>query len=926
MDAKLIQYLSQFKVTGENAGSYTHTSQMLPDTGKYMLKYSDMSDFWKFYSDRLWVDNENFKSGLSEKPNEYMPILADIDLAFEYKEGHIYDKHFYTQNQLINTVKIYIDVLKYCIQDYNPDHFVCFVLEKSKPYVSGVRVKNGFHLHFPFLFMAHHEQDVQIIPRVMKQMEDLDIFKDIGINNSGQVIDKSCTKKHWLMYGSRKDSKLEAYKLTKILDINCQPISLSTVMDRVKLVDYEEDEISMVLPSNMIPDASREDIEYFLPCILSVHPYNRVIYKCKPSINVIIKDIYKKPKDFKNTFENMTLSQSIEVCKKLMVMISDSRATNRDTWIEIGWILYNITQGYEEGLRMWIEFSKRTTANNCSSESECVWQWERMELRGFTIGSLRHYASSDSPEQYKLFVSQETLKRINDSLHGGHVDLAKQLHDVLGNKFVCASIDKHLWFEFKIHRWFSVERGISLRARINTELVPKYSEEVSKCYIGDHADPQNDLVQMRAKKLNTIIVNLKTAGFKDGIMRECTEQFYNGDFLSLLDNNKYLLGFNNGVLDLKTCEFRSGKPDDYVSMTTGYDYREFFDEDPEVLEVEMILQKFFPDTILRKYFMQYCARLLKGGNDAKTFVCMTGVGDNGKSMAIELLEKALGQYMIKLPTTLLTGKRGQSSQASPELARTHGVRFAVLQEPDGHDTINAGILKELTGNDSMYVRGLFQSGKDIKMMLKLCLVCNKLPRLSAEEQAVWNRTRVLDFESRFPKNNIEVPSTWEEQLKRKIFYRDDTISERFDRLKCAFMWIMFRTYKECMQTGWMPEPTRVMEATNAYRKNNDYMLQFITENIKEDVRPGNNLLLTDIYNNFKSWFAMSFQGTKTPTKNDLRDDLIKRWGPMKANRWIGYRFRTADDDVHEGSARRLEVDDFTDGHTDEETDGDTDLE
>jgi hypothetical protein len=168
MDAKLIQYLSQFKVTGENAGSYTHTSQMLPDTGKYMLKYSDMSDFWKFYSDRLWVDNENFKSGLSEKPNEYMPILADIDLAFEYKEGHIYDKHFYTQNQLINTVKIYIDVLKYCIQDYNPDHFVCFVLEKSKPYVSGVRVKNGFHLHFPFLFMAHHEQDVQIIPRVMK--------------------------------------------------------------------------------------------------------------------------------------------------------------------------------------------------------------------------------------------------------------------------------------------------------------------------------------------------------------------------------------------------------------------------------------------------------------------------------------------------------------------------------------------------------------------------------------------------------------------------------------------------------------------------------------------------------------------------------------------------------------------------------------
>jgi phage/plasmid-associated DNA primase len=33
-----------------------------------------------------------------------------------------------------------------------------------------------------------------------------------------------------------------------------------------------------------------------------------------------------------------------------------------------------------------------------------------------------------------------------------------------------------------------------------------------------------------------------------------------------LDTNPYLLGFENGVYDLKSCEFRIGKIDDFISM------------------------------------------------------------------------------------------------------------------------------------------------------------------------------------------------------------------------------------------------------------------------------------------------------------------------------------------------------------------------
>ncbi len=101
-------------------------------------------------------------------------------------------------------------------------------------------------------------------------------------------------------------------------------------------------------------------------------------------------------------------------------------------------------------------------------------------------------------------------------------------------------------------------------------------------------------------------------------------------------------------------------------------------DDPSMLDVKDHLDKVFPDHQLRLYFIEYCANLLIGGNNTKTFIVMSGEGDNGKSVNTELLRRVLGEYMIVLPTSLVTGKRTQSSAATPELSNSKGIRFAVL--------------------------------------------------------------------------------------------------------------------------------------------------------------------------------------------------------------------------------------------------------
>ena len=899
---------SMIKDLRDQSEFYTHVSLLIPNTGKFKIERQHTEKFWDIYSNELEKEGEKFMCGLAERPRTYLPVLADVDIAIDNDEEKSVDNHFYSFKQVKAVIDIYLDVLKYILVDYRNEDLTCFLLEKEKPYVSGSRIKNGFHLHFPFIFMSNVDQDIHLIPRVIRRIEQEELFANLGYTHSGDVIDKSCSKKFWLMYGARKDQKLSAYKVTKIFNYKGNEITLEDSMKSQTIYDTNGDEIEITKP-----------ISYYLPRILSIQPQYKQQYEAKKTIDVLPKSELQKAEQVKRVYENMTVSQTLEIVKKLMPMLRHSRADNYNEWIEIGWILYNLGEGCQEALDLWIDFSKLTTKDNFS-EAECVYRWAKMNACNYSIGSLKFYAKTDNPEMYNQYQKEEQQKLIMDSLVGGHADIAKQLYDKHSNTFVCASIDRNIWYEFRGHRWVKVECGITLRSKIATEIIPSYIEihngVVGKFYgnLTDEASKGRVAMDVNSKKMERILCSLKTANFKDSILKECKELFYKEDFIQQLDTNSYIIGFNNGVLDLKTKEFRNGRPEDYITMTTGYDYKDFEEDDSEVIEVKDFLVKIFPNPLLRQHFMEYAAEILRAGNFSKTFYVMTGAGDNGKSVLIELLEKVLGEYMETLSPGLITGKETSSSNATADLELTRGKRYIVLPEPSGTDVINPGILKRLTGNDRFYSRGLFKEGHSMVAMFKLALICNKLPRITLDgSEAVWNRVRVLPFESRFPKYNHEVPLTFEEQLKQKVFYRDNDLSNKLPFMKQAMMWLMFQTYKYITKYGKGKEPDIVTSATNSYKETNDIYLQFINEKTKED-RSGSNqgVGLAELYAEFKLWFQNSFTNVKMPSKNDLKEDILKKWGPMTNNKWKYNRIRNLRDDEEEEKAVVLSENDFTD--------------
>ena len=239
--------------------------------------------------------------------------------------------------------------------------------------------------------------------------------------------------------------------------------------------------------------------------------------------------------------------------------------------------------------------------------------------------------------------------------------------------------------------------------------------------------------------------------------------------------------------------------------------------------LKIFLKRFFQIQVLGEYFVNTSSEVFVGGNHSKHVMVWSGDGDNGKSITQSIFEKMLGQYSIKLPTTFLIGKRTQSSAASPELIRAgNGVRWVVLQEPDQGDSINIGLLKEMTGNDTFYARGLYQEGNEMTPMFKLALICNEPPKVPYDDKAVWNRIRIIPFESKFCDEN-ECPNSLEEQLKEKRFVKDPHFNEQIPEMTEAFAWYLLNHRKKGMK---IIEPEKVKLATAAYRKKNDVFRQF----------------------------------------------------------------------------------------------------
>lgn len=887
LQSTLKKLLSE-KITDNNV-YYTHVSMVTP-RAKYQFDRKGMETMWKLWCDLL-SQEDDLPFGLAERPQDYLPVLVDIDLKMREPDEEI--QSLYTEEQVRMVIEAYQSVLRNMVEDCSDENLLCVLLEKPlyrEQKGSITYLKNGFHLHFPGVFLSRADQQVYILPEVMRIINELDVFEG---KKAEEVVD-DCTKKNWLIYGAKKEgTNMKAYKVTRIFNASCEELTLQKAFQNYAIYDSNEKRIPLT-----------KKYKYYLPRILSIRPNGRDTHNIRPGVQSFIKHRLPKIEPNKVYNNNLTVVEALRQAKTLVGMLSDDRAIGHDDWMNIGWALYNIGDGCQEALDLWCEFSARHPEEH--DESRCIYEWERMVKRNKTLGSLKFYAKNDNPEAYKAFVDRMAKEHVNETLAGNHNDIAQLLYKKYGDEFVCASIRDREWYQFKHHRWHQIEEGIYLREKISGPIVQLYVDkykDILELHARTEDDGEKAMYNVRMKQYNRMINNLKNATFKNSVMREAAEVFYDERFNKKLDKDPYLIAFQNGVYDLKSNTFRDGSPDDFIAKAMPIEYHEYSEDDDEVQEVHDFLDKVFPDRTIRKYFLDVSSSMFEGGNMDKKVYFWIGEGDNAKSVTQSLFETMFGDYSIKIPTTVLTSKKPPTGAAIPELARAgNGVRHAVLEEPDEGEKCNIGILKHLSGNDTFFVRGLYKSGGEIKPMFKLIFICNVAPSINGDT-ATWNRIRVIPFESTFCH---DAPETYEEQLRQKKFPMDPQFGKKIPGMAPALAWVLLN-HRKTVTT--IIEPEKVKIATASYRRRNDIFRQFIEECVMEDKEKA--LSLTELYASFKNWFRESLPNHSIPIKNDIKDYFIRLWGDFESGcKWLGYKIRSLEDEIEAGDAVVINEDDL----------------
>jgi P4 family phage/plasmid primase-like protien len=573
-----------------------------------------------------------------------------------------------------------------------------------------------------------------------------------------------------------------------------------------------------------------------------------------------------------------------------------------DKWLRVGLALHNTS---DKLFLTWMLFSAKSQKFVFTDIMKHYDTWCGFPYSpdGLTRRSIMYWAKNDCLEEYTR-IRNETIDNFiyqticNETTNDAStdVDLATVLYTIFKDRFVCVSVKDNIWYEFEKNRWVECDQGNSLRALISKDMHDIYTKkhrEIMDTTSGlDPTCDQYTSARKRSRRIVDICTKLKTTSFKNNIMREVREQFYDKDFEEKIDTRPELMCFKNGVIDFKTKTFRRGQPDDNLSKTTKIDYIPLDQERhrPLIDEINEFMAQLFPEPELREYMWEHLASTLIGINREQTFNIYIGGGSNGKSKLIELMSACLGEYKAVLPITAVTQKRAMIGGASPELAVLKGVRYAVMQEPTKGDRINEGILKEITGGDDMTARALFKNTITFVPQFKLVVCTNVLFDIKSNDDGTWRRIRLCPYKSKFCEN----PKT-DDPEEPYQFLIDKNLDVKLKTWVNVFMAMLVK--KAFDTDGKVRTCAAVTASSNKYRNTQDYLSEFF----RDKIRPADEdsyIKKTEVYEEFKKWYVVQ-HGKNIPKANELYDYMTKKFGKIAGKGWRKCRIVYDEDDINE---------------------------
>lgn len=924
---KLEVFLQKFEC---QKGSPSNITRFQYPTGVYYIPLNKYEDFLTLYYN-IWSnpiyqkDPTLYILNFCERNCEIKPLLFDVDIDFvENYEGN--DRPYtIILEDVINDINTVIR------ENFEVKDITLYLLEKKYPTDRNNDYKDGVHIQVNIPFSPNQRD--YIYDQLVKKANEKKLFDKLLVKpTNNDIYDKSTINVNpWLMYGSTK-TYLSTEKLANpeyILNKYGKKIYFSPKYELTKTY-LNGEEIENPDKYDLLDILTIRQFEIKNIPVIKVKKgkefINDFTFDNKNNSNNTSNNI--KRKEFKNNNNNdnniyydVSISEMNRINEAIayLNMLGPKRWDEYPSWRNALWSCKSVSSNLFNSV---MEFSKKSKKFKYEVFMD-TWNRGKIGYGMCNMNTLRLMAMEDNYEAYTNYINNNT-KLITNALKNNLEDIALFIVPRLSN-YIVSGCDKNAnWYVYEMHRWclennltkvFDIihqcgelvykegenkinsiiknkEKRLNEYNNINCDseteekrnatqkrlITKKYDAEIKKTLV-PYENLSRRLMNVQTKNndiiaacANHLIYQDKNKGMRVNENGELIT-IDTSIFENVLDSNDTIIGFTNGVFDMKTWSFRSGLPTDYISMSTGYDYKDYTGDEPIFTELKNYFNSLFHNDEYSKFVLYNIANCLFEGNTEQRFYICVGGGSNGKSsLFCNLMKSVFGSYYTPIDPSLFTQNKKSNSVASPETLALKNKRMAVMSETNKDEKLNSAKVKQATGKtDELIARQLYSN--QINTFVNLStpfMLTNKMPLIDTDDDGMWKRIIVLPFKSRFLKPE-KMPS--DECIKQNekigVYFSqiDETLDKRIKKVEFiqATMWYLLNILKNNKN---VPIPKNVQDETDKYRKDNNYNAKFIEEYCDKtpDGKCSYNKL-TSLYQKFMKLYNI------TPNNKDLDNYL-----------------------------------------------------
>jgi putative DNA primase/helicase len=320
----------------------------------------------------------------------------------------------------------------------------------------------------------------------------------------------------------------------------------------------------------------------------------------------------------------------------------------------------------------------------------------------------------------------------------------------------------------------------------------------------------------------------------------------------------------SGVIDLRSGDIRSHRPEDYLTQITAVapagncpKWHRFLDRITA------------GDKPLQTYLQRVAGYCLTGVTTEHALFFGHGTGGNGKSVFISTISGILEAYHRAAPIETFTASL--HDRHPTELARLRAARLVTSVETEEGRRWAESRIKTLTGGDKIAAHFMRQDFFEFTPQFKLMIVGNHKPALRSVDEAIRRRLNLIPFTVTIPSNE-----------------RDLDLAEK---LKAEWPGILAWAIEGCSawQRDGLDAPAVATEATAAYLKAEDAIAAWMDERIAQESSATERSSV--LFASWKDWAEKAGErvGSQKNLSQKLEDRKFKKNHDRRGSWFAGLR-------------------------------------